>query len=107
MKRKANGVEDQPLASAVRLTDYQLFCSRSCLQLPGYYHSSAISRPPELHFGPVRSFLKQLGDGPVNDRVLEARAKLRQRYDYEPAAMQLRMRQSKTLVIDHLIAIEK
>jgi hypothetical protein len=43
----------------------------------------------------------------VNDRVLEARAKLRQRYDYEPAAMQLRMRQSKTLVIDHLIAIEK
>jgi len=62
---------------------------------------------PELYFGSIRGFSKQLGYGPVNDRVLKVRAKLSQWYEYKAAAMKLRMRQGKTLVIDQMLTIEK
>jgi hypothetical protein len=79
-------------------------------ELLGYYHSSAlrtdqttcsgspshctspmlvqfVSRYPELYFGSIRGFSKQLGHGPVYDRVLKVRAKLSQWYEYKAAAI--------------------
>src|SRR6185503_2727707 len=66
-----------------------------------------VSRYPELYFGSIRGLLKQLGNGPVKYRVFKLRAKLRQGHQYKAAAMKLRMRQGKPLIIDHLLAIEK
>ena len=62
---------------------------------------------PELYFGSIRGFSKQLGYGAVNDRVLKVWAKLRQWYEYKAAAMKLRMRQGKTLVVDQMLTKEK
>src|SRR4029077_6767666 len=52
-------------------------------------------RYPELHLGTIFGLQKQLGYGPVNDRVLKVGAKLSQRHECKATAMKLRMGQGK------------
>ena len=76
----------------------------------GYYEhvaSPIVSGCPGFHFGSIRGFSKQFGYGLVNDGVLKVGAKLSQRHEYKAAAMKLRMRQGKTLVIDQSFTVEK